>query len=1114
MGLTRLAIQRPLTMLMIILGLVVMGYRALTLLQVDRFPKVDIPVVSVVTSCPGASPADVEDLIVKPIEDAVAGISGIDQLNSVSSEGLGVVTIQFVEGTDSNQAAIDVERQVATVRGQLPTDAEDPSVIKADINAIPIMQLVLSGPQDPGELFDLAQNTLKPRLEAVAGVASVNVSGGREREIQVYTDPAKLAAFQLTLASVQQSLAANNLTLPVGSLEQGRQKSSVRSVGEFTSLDEISNVILSGEPKPSNPGDKPKPVPTPGQDQGGLVYLRNVASVQEGFKDETQRLRYNGQDTVNISIVKTTDANTIAVADAVRQALATFQKDLPPGARLTTVIDNSKYTRESVAAVQEDLILAILITGLVMLVFLHTIRSTFIVVLAIPTSIISTFLVMWALGFSLNTLTLLALTLVIGILVDDSIVILENIERHLKLKKGPVQAALDGRAEIGLAAITIALVDVVVYLPVAFTSGIIGQFFRSYGITIAVTTLFSLFVSFTLTPMLAALWLKDESEPATEARPTGGLSKFFSALLRPLFRLWNGFTHLWEAGFNRLSDVYAATLRWVLANVFTQVLAVLVAVVALAIGIFLVISGVVGSEFFPQEDDGQFSVNIQMPPSASLDATDQAARQVEQLILSKVPETVSILTSVGSGGSSNIFASANGGDNTASLTVSLVDKTQRVHSTTAIVNALRPLVKQIPEANIALQLTSSIGGGGGSPIQVQVYGADANTLIDLSNKVEAVMKSVPGTVDVLNTAAARAPDVRLVVDRDRAADQGLSPAQIASTLRTALSGSQVNKYKQPDQTDLDITLRANETSRRDLTQLLQLPLSYLQGQRVTLDKVATVEQSEAPARILRTNRQRVLTINSGVSGRAAGDVTNDIEAALKAKVDFPAGYGFQFVGQSQTQRQSFTQLGQALLLSIVLIYMLLVALYQSWLQPLAIMFSLPVTLVGAFGGLWLTGNTLNIISILGIILLTGVVTKNAILLVDFTNTLRREQGHDRKTALVEAGRLRLRPILMTTAALVFALLPLLFGVSAGSETRAPLAAVVIGGNISSTLLTLILVPVVYNFFDWGGGLASTTLGNLWRRRKPGPVVPRRPGLEPGSAFSFNPPPSQPDPDTV
>lgn len=1098
MSLTRLAIRRPLTMLMIILGLVVMGYRAMTLMQVDRFPKVDFPVVSIVTVYPGASPNDVEDLVVKPIEDAVAGISGIDQINSTSGEGVGAVVIQFVEGINGNQAAIDVERQVATVRGQLPTDAKDPSIIKADINAIPIMQVVLSGPQNPGELYDLAENTLKPRLQAVPGVASVNVAGGREREIQVNVDPIKLANYDLTLDSVQQSLSANNVTLPVGSIEEGRQKTSVRSVGEFGSLPEIGGVIISGNPKASHPGDRPQPPPTPGQDNGGLVYLRDVASVQEGYKDQSQILRYNGQDTVNISIVKTSDANTINVADDVRAELNTFQKDLPAGAKLTVVIDNSKFTRESVTAVQDDLILAILITGLVMLVFLHTGRSTFIVVLAIPTSIIATFLVMWALGFSLNTLTLLALALVIGILVDDSIVVLENIERHLEMKKKPPQAALDGRSEIGLAAITITLVDVVVYLPVAFTSGIIGQFFRSYGLTIAAATLFSLFVSFTLTPMLAALWLKDLSEPE---EPPAGLGKVFSRLIRPIIWLWDGFTRLWETGFDALANLYAHTLRLALANGFTQFLTVLIALIALAGGIYLVVSGVVGSEFFPQEDDGQITVNLQLPPGTNLDATDQAARQVEQIILKNVPETVAILTNVGSGTNGvNVFSGGGQGDSTASITLRLVDKTQRRRSTTAVVEAIRPLLKEIPDATVAVQLTSSIGGGGGSPIQVQIHGEDANILIDLADKVAEVMKSVPGAVDILNTDAARAPDVRLVVNRERALNQGLTPGQLATTLRTALTGSQAGKYKQPGQTDLDITLRANAASRSDLSQLLKLPLSYLQGQPVMLDKIASIDRSEAPARILRTNRQRVLTISSGVSGRAAGDVTNDIEQAINAQVQFPPGYGFEFVGQSQQQRKSFAQLGQALLLSIILIYMLLVALYQSWLHPLAIMFSLPVTLVGAFGGLWLTGNTLNLISILGIILLTGVVTKNAILVVDFTNMLRQEQGYERKAALIEAGRLRLRPILMTTAALVFALLPLLFGASAGSETRAPLAAVVIGGNISSTLLSLILVPVVYNFFDWGGDLVGDGVRRLFGKRSP-----RRPTPQAGAAASLNPP---------
>ncbi len=1111
MGLTRLAIRRPLTMLMIILGLVVLGYRSLTMLQVDRFPKVDFPFVSVVTVFPGASPEDVEDLVVKPIEDSVAGISGVDQITSISSEGFGFVLVAFVEGTDGNQAAIDVERQVATVRGQLPSEAEDPSIVKADINAIPVMQIVLSGPQGQDALFELADEKLKSRLQTIPGVASVSVSGGREREIHVYPDPAKLAAYALPLASIQQALAANNLTFPVGSVEEGRQKTSVRSVGKFTNLEDIRNVVVAGDPRNSNNTKS-------NQDKAGLVYLRDVATVQEGFKEKTQMLRYNGLDTVEISVVKTSDANTIDVADGVRKDLELFKEDLPAGAELTIVIDDSEFTRESIAAVQEDLILAILITGLVMLVFLHTVRSTFIVLLSIPTSIVSTFLVMWALGFSLNTLTLLALTLVIGILVDDSIVVLENIERHLKMKKKPDQAALDGRAEIGLAAITITLVDAVVYIPVAFTSGIIGQFFRSYGITIAVATLFSLFVSFTLTPMLASLWMKDESAPE---RPPRGLGKVFSLLFRPIFWVWNLFIRLWEFGFGGLINLYGLTLRVVLANFLTQILTVIIAIAALGGGLYLVVSGVVGSEFFPQEDDGRFSVSLEMPPGTNLEATDRAARRVEQIVLAEVPEAVAILTSVGSGGGGNIF-NLGGGSNTASITVRLLDKSERERSTTDIVQVIRPLVKKIPEAFVAVELTSSMGGGGTSPITIQVYGEDPDKLIDLADQVEAVVKAVPGTVDVQNTDAARAPEAQIVVNRERARDLDLSAAQIATTLRTALTGSQVGKYQPEGTTEIDITLRMDETTRSDLNRVLQLPLSYIEGQPVKLAQVAGIERDQAPARITRTDRQRVFSVGSGVSGRAAGDVTDDVEAAINEQVSFPAGYGFQFVGESEQQRESFAQLGSALLLSIALIYMLLVALYQSWLHPLAIMFSLPVTLVGAFGGLWLTDNTLNLISILGIILLTGVVTKNAILLVDFTNALRTERGYSRKEALIEAGRLRLRPILMTTAALVFALLPLLFGAGAGSETRAPLAAVVIGGNISSTLLTLILVPVVYNFLDWSGGLVSTGL-----RRALGTYQdeteaddrekasqPRRPAPQPGSAITLNPSGSQPDPDTV
>jgi HAE1 family hydrophobic/amphiphilic exporter-1 len=1098
-------------MLMIILTLVVMGYRAYTFMQLDRFPKVDFPFVTVVTVFPGASPEDVEDLVVKPIEDAVATISGIDQLISRATEGVGTVTIAFVEGTDGNTAAIDVERQISAVKGQLPAEANDPTIIKADLNAIPVLVMALNGPQSQDTLFDLAENKLKTRFQGVPGVASVSIAGGREREVQVFVDPAKLAAFGLPLNAVQQALAANNLTFPAGSIEEGRQKLSVRSVGKFTSLEQIENIVVRSK-------DDDKAIA--GQDSGGYVYLRDVASVKYGLKDRDNYLRYNGLEAISLSAIKSSESNTVEVVDNLNKAIEEINQELPAGSELTVVLDNASFIKDSVNAVLEDLILAVIITGLVMLIFLHTIRSTFIVLFAIPTSIISTFLVMWMLGFSLNQLTLLGLTLVIGILVDDSIVVIENIERHLKMKKPAMQAALDGRAEIGFAAITITLVDVVVYLPVAFTSGIVGQFFFSYGVTIAVATLFSLFVAFTLTPMLAGFWLKDETTPDAEPR---GLRKLFGTIFKPVGWIWNHFIEIWEKGFGLLARLYGLTLRFFLWNFATQTLAVVLAIVALGIGFYLVVGGFVGSEFFPQEDDGQIRISIEMPPGTNLNATDLVARQVERIVLDNVAEeSTGILTRVG--GSSGGFDGGTRASNLASINLTLVDKADRQRATTDVVNLLRPLFQKVPEALVSTTLNSGMGDGG-SPVQIQIFGEDADRLIDLANQVEAVVKTVPGAIDINNTDAARSPEQELRVDRALALDLGLSPAQVATTLRTALSGSQAGKFDPPEGgTEMDITLRLDDATRADLTRILQLPLTYVRDRPITLDRVVDLERTTAPARINRSDRQRVLTVGSGLSGRAAGDVTDDIEAAINQQVNFPVGYGFKFVGSSEAQRESFAQLGNSIMLGILLIYMLLVALYQSWLHPLAIMFSLPVTLVGAFGGLWLTGNTLNLISLLGIVLLTGVVTKNAILIVDFTNQLR-EEGQPIKAALVEAGQLRLRAVLMTTLTLVFALLPLLLGTGAGAETRAPLAAVVIGGTISSTLLTLVLVPVVYNFLDWGGGLFSQAINAIFgtKRRdeksaeqapETGPAPAPRPAPQAGSAISFNPTGPKPDSDAA
>ena len=1062
MGLTKLSVNRPLTMLMIILALAVLGWRGFTMMQVDRFPPVDFPIVSVVVVYPGASPQDVEDQVIKPIEDAVAGIPGVDHIQSVSNESVGYVVVQFLEEVDGNQAAIDVERQVATIKGSLPDDAKEPSVLKADFNAIPIMNIILSGSQSQDELFKLAEDTVKPSLQAINGVASVSVAGGRDRIIAVKLDAQKLTAYELPISSVNQTFAINNLTFPIGTLEEGRLKSSIRSEGSFQSLAEINNMVLSGGYNPRASGGRPAPA---GSDTGGLVYVRDVATVEDTFEDTSVLQRYNGQDTVVISVVKTSDANVIEVADSVRQKVAALNQALPGDTQAVIVSDDSDFIKNSVRSVEEDLMLAILITGLVMLVFLHTLRSTFIVILAIPSSLMATFLVMWALGYSLNVLTLLALTLIIGVLVDDSIVVLENIERHLRMKKSPRRAAIEGRSEIGWAAIAITLVDVVVYVPVAFTSGIVGQFFRSYGITIATATLFSLFMSFTLTPMLAAYWMKDERLPDV---PRTGIAGLLGKLFRPIGWLWGKFTVGWDKGFDFLSNLYARTIRLSLRNGWTQLMVLVIAFALL--GAAMTLAPKINFEMMPHEDDGLLTVNVEMPPSTKLEVTDAVARQIEQIVLREVPETTSILTRVGggSGGASIFSGGGSSGSNVASVFVQLVNKNDRARKLQDVVNDLRPIVSQIPDATVTVD-TSGFVAGMETGVSLQVFGPDPDVLIDLSKQVEEIVRTTPDTVDVVNTDAVRAPETRIKLNRQKLSDMGLSAAQVSSALRTAVTGSDVGDYAPDDEDAVSIILRLDENSRKDLQQLLQLPVGYVQGKPIALGQVATIERSLAPSVINRYNRQRILTISAGVTTSNAGGVANAVEDRIKKEVTFPPEYGYRFSGATQEQRKAFSQLFSAIWLSVILVYMLLVALYQHWLQPFAIIFTLPMALIGVLAGLYLTHNTFNMFSLLGVIMLFGVVTRNAILIVDFANQAR-ERGVPRKEALVEAGRLRLRPIAMTANTLVFALLPVLFSTADGSESRTPLAAVMVGGAITAGFMALVVTPVMYNileaFTDW------------------------------------------------
>ncbi|MFN0071371.1 MAG: efflux RND transporter permease subunit [Chloroflexota bacterium] len=1013
MGLTRLAITRPLAVLMFIVCLVLLGGVSYTKLRQDRFPAISFPAVFVRIDYPGAGPGDVEELITKPIENAVAGLPGVELLSSNSSEGSATINIRFVEGTDTNLAAQDVERRLAGVRGRLPVDAGVPSVTKADATAFPIMNIAMSsGSRGIADIFAMANDDILPKLQAVPGVADVQIQGGLQREVQVKVDSARLRAYGISIQSLNNALARENISTPGGRISEGDRSQGVRALGQLQTVDDIKNLVIQTNPR--------------------VVRVADVATVTDTYREQARIQRFNSADAVGFTITKQADANGVQVSDDIRKALETIQRTVPRDVRMQVTSDAASFTKKSIGAVQNDLLIAVVLTGGVLFLFLHSWRNTLIVLLAIPTCLISTLLVMFFSGFSINVITLLALALTIGILVDDSIVVLENINRHLENGEDPTQAALKGRSEIGLAAIAITLVDVIVFLPVSFMTGNIGRLFKEFGVTIAATTLLSLFVSFTLTPMLASRWLKPGHETGLVAR----------------FGRW------WERGYDAIARKYRSVLAFGLRMRF----AVLgIGFASLAVSYMMLQTNMIGSEYAPAEDDGLFQVNISMPAGTSLDGTNAVARRVET-ILKTIPEVHDIFTSVGGGG-------GGGGANTrnATIAVQLAEHKERHRTVFEVISEFRRLTRGIPDAQIRASVQNPLAGGGGSGISIRIQGDDLQVLEEIAGRIESVVRSTQGAVDVQNSASQRDPEIRAVLDRERLADLRVSASAAAQALRTSVGGVVVTQLRPEGSDQLDIRVIASDSERTDIAGIGGIPLVGEGGSLVRLDQVAQITAQSGPARIERSDRQRRVDVSGGVSGRSLGDVSRDIRAEL-ARLPMPDGYRWIMAGQVQQMEQATTTLLSTLILSVLLIYMLMVALFESWLTPLSIMFALPVALVGAFTGLWITGNTFNIFSLIGMIMLMGLVGKNAILLIDYTNTLR-QRGYERTEALLEAGQTRLRPIVMTTSTVVFAMLPLALKLEAGGETRAPMAVVIIGGVLSSTILTLVLVPGVYTMLD-------------------------------------------------
>jgi HAE1 family hydrophobic/amphiphilic exporter-1 len=933
------------------------------------------------------------------------------------------VTVQLADGTDVDAAAIEIGRRLASIGNSLPSDAGSPSINKADPNASPILNVALTGAASD-QLYDIASSQLQPQLQSVPGVASVNISGGLQREIQVRVDYARLSGYGLSVQQVATALQTANVSAPAGSVEEGAQVLNVRSVGRFQSADQLGGIVIT-------------------QTSSGPIYIRDVATVTDTYKPVTQVQRFDGQDAVGLVVVKQSDANAITVADAVRAELQRQQSLLPPGTSVQVTNDSSVFTRSSLDAIQHDLGISVFLVATIILLFLHEWRNTLIVLLAIPTSLVSTFLVMYALGFSLNIMSLMALALMIGILVDDSIVVLENIHRHLQLGKNPREAALDGRSEIGMAAIAITLADVVVYAPIAFMSGNVGQLFRQYGLTVVAATLFSLLISFTLTPLLASRWLRH-----------GGKAGFMTR-----------FGHWWDARFDRLGGLVAGVVptmvraRWVVLGVGAGLVVLSASLVPLHL---------IGTEYAPDEDDGNFTISMQAPAGASLKSVDDGARQME-LMVQQIPEVQHVFSTVSESGGGYGGGGAGG---RASIAVQLVPKDHRSRSVFDIINQVRGMSRQIPGMRTSASVSSPLGGGAGgsnSSMSITIMGPDLDTLNQVTDEVQTTLADVRGLSDLQNSSQAGLPEVQVQLDHDRMAQLGVTAQQVSTALRTTLGGNVASELRPTGKVQEDITLVASDTDRLDLNKLTAIPVagasttSASPGSVVTLGQVATVKMGTGAVQIQRQDRNRAITLTGQAVGRPLADVVGDAQVAIN-RVPLPAGYKVVLGGQVERLNSALAQLGQALVLSLVLEYMLLVALYESFLYPLVRMLAIPLGLVGSFLGLYLTGNTINIYSLIGFIMAEGLVAKSGILLVDYTNTLR-ERGMGRTEALAEAARVRLRPILMTSATMIFGMLPLAMKLEAGAESRAPMAVVVIGGMLSSTLLTLFVVPALYTVFD-------------------------------------------------
>jgi HAE1 family hydrophobic/amphiphilic exporter-1 len=1057
MWFTQVSLKNPVFATMVMMALVVLGLFSLQRLQVDQFPNIDFPVVVVIADYPGAAPEIVESEVSKKIEESVNSIAGINALTSRSYEGQSVVVIEFGLHVDGRKAADDVREKVAAVRATLRTEVKEPRVLRFDPSGRAIWSVaVLPDKASQGEplsevaLTNWAEQTLKKRLENVRGVGSVTVVGGTKREINIYLNPRAMESFGITPDQVVAAVRNENQDLPVGAIRSAEQERVIQIQARMDRPEDFGRIIVARK-------------------NGAPVRVEQVARVADGAQEIDTLALYNGERTLLINVQKTQDDNTIAVVDGLQKTLAEMQKQLPPGVRLEQITDGSRQIRVSVANVRSTLIEGALLTVLIVFLFLNSWRSTVITGLTLPIALIGTFFFMNMLGFTINMITMMALSLCVGLLIDDAIVVRENIVRHVQMGKSIFQASLDGTQEIGMAVLATTMSIVAVFLPIGFMGGIIGKFFHEFGLTIVVAVLISMFVSFTLDPMLSSIW----HDPSIEHHGRDGAhAKPKTWYDRTIGRVTGWFDRATES----LADTYQGILRWSLGHSLVTVL--------LALGIFIgsvFMVPLLGTEFVPKSDFSETSLTFYTPVGSSLEVTEAKARQVEGIVR-EFPEVRYTLSTINTGNAQ--------GKMYASLYIRLVDRKARKLTVDDMSIKLRERLRQVPGITVThVGLLDSVGGQ--KQISFSIKGTDTAELERLTRLALDKLRVIPGLVDLDSSVKPDKPTLEVEIKRDVASDLGLNVSQIGASLRTLVAGQTVGNWRAPDDQTYDVNVRLAPQSRTRPQDLDLMPFtvgSQADGSArvVRLNQVAQVKESTGPNQINRRDLMREVSISANVSGRSTGEVSKDITAVMNS-LAMPQGYSYKFSGSTKDMAEAFGYAISALVLAIVFIYMILASQFKSFLQPLALMTALPLTLIGVVLALMMFNSALSMFSVIGIVMLMGLVTKNAILLVDFAIRAREPVQHadgtitpgmDRKEALLMAAKVRLRPILMTTLAMIFGMIPLAFALTEGSEMRAPMGQAVIGGVITSSLLTLVVVPVVYCYMD---DLAQW-LGRVWNSK--------------------------------